>query len=661
MVARFAAHQATNSLAVAYVEADGDLWTTAADGSGTPAQLATAVVDFAYRSAGDLILYTGETETPGLQELFNVPADASAAAAKLSGAYVADVDGFALTPSGSEALFRRAATLFTVPADGSGSATMVTALDPLPTIEFLSFSSSEERVVFTLAEPNPELPLQVRLYSTPLDGSQAPTLLNRPLDVQFYRIPPVPGRMVYKSFELIWSTSARGDTPVLLTPHDFALSFSLQPHRPSFYPDGEDIAYIESTEVPLIGNLLVTAVDGSETAQMVSSQAYIGYRTSSDSNYLVFRAFRFGGVGLSSASTTSLIEVDIGGPVPVGSDVTRFEVAQDSQNVVFMGDLDTPGQFELFSTPIGGAPLRTKLNSPLDPGHDVFDFVIDNTNQRVLYTAQQGSSAILLYSVPIDASAAPTTISTMGTGPVFSMQVSPDDSHVVYHRGGLYAAPLPSGTPLELNSPLVAGGQIESYQVTGNSQVVLYTADQDTDGTVELYAASISVSQLSQKISGSMTAGGNVISFTPHPVLDRIVYRADQDSDGTIELYRTTSTGAGIRKLSPPLVPAGNVTLAKLDPQSDSAIFMADAYEDEVFELFAAPLLGPRPARPLNGRLSPGGDVVQFDFQPGGENVYYRADQDLDEAIELYIAPLFQRADRASGPQGNPTILLPQR
>lgn len=98
-------------------------------------------------------------------------------------------------------------------------------------------------------------------------------------------------------------------------------------------------------------------------------------------------------------------------------------------------------------------------------------------------------------------------------------------------------------------------------------------------------------------------------------------------------------------------------------------LYVADQDEDDVFELFSAPLDGSTPAVKLNAPLVSGGDVILSEppyspnaswpqVTPDGRSVVYRADQDLDDVFELYGVPIDGsrapvKLSQALGPDGD--------
>ena len=53
----------------------------------------------------------------------------------------------------------------------------------------------------------------------------------------------------------------------------------------------------------------------------------------------------------------------------------------------------------------------------------------------------------------------------------------------------LYLTTIVGGTPVKINPPILAtGGNVENFQFSPNSQVLVYQADQELDNKFELYS-----------------------------------------------------------------------------------------------------------------------------------------------------------------------------
>ncbi|MEJ2165075.1 MAG: hypothetical protein P8X90_06065, partial [Desulfobacterales bacterium] len=181
---------------------------------------------------------------------------------------------------------------------------------------------------------------------------------------------------------------------------------------------------------------------------------------------------------------------------------------------------------------------------------------------------------------------------------------------------------------------------------------VVFTADKDTDGVVELYASFNDGTEII-KLSGTMVLGGDVVDFKVSPDGIYVAYVADQDTDGVFELYavpvdKTPAEtavkisgsipigGSGIKEVA---TGTGDYFFAWAPDSSRSSrvAYIADQRFADVFELFTNLPDGSDNVR-VSGDLVAGGDVDAFVWSPQSDRIVYRADQSINDALELYTA-----------------------
>ena len=99
----------------------------------------------------------------------------------------------------------------------------------------------------------------------------------------------------------------------------------------------------------------------------------------------------------------------------------------------------------------------------------------------------------------------------------------------------------PLGAEIKLNLPLASGGNVSTWITTSpNSQWLIYTAEIENAGTIDLYAVPVmGPANESIKINPALVAGGNVSELANRisPGGNWIAYLADQETDGMQELY----------------------------------------------------------------------------------------------------------------------------
>ncbi|MDP7496967.1 MAG: hypothetical protein QGI77_11060, partial [Roseibacillus sp.] len=81
--------------------------------------------------------------------------------------------------------------------------------------------------------------------------------------------------------------------------------------------------------------------------------------------------------------------------------------------------------------------------------------------------------------------------------------------------------------------------------------------------------------------------------------------------------------------------PVGNVQDFEISADSTTVVYRADQDDDEIYEIYGAPIYG-GPSTKLNSGLVPGGDVSDFQISEDSSTVVYVADQDDNGVTELY-------------------------
>ncbi len=336
------------------------------------------------------------------------------------------------------------------------------------------------------------------------------------------------------------------------------------------------------------------------------------------------------------AALASAQSIRLNGPLaqPGSGDVTESRVSPDGAWVVYLADQELDETYDLFSVPSAGGAEPIRLNPTPVVGRSVARFEVAAAGGRVVFLANLERG---LYSVPLDGSAA----------------------------------------ALELFPPLAPDRRIVEFHIDPRGSRVVYTADQDQDEVYELYSAPVDASQGPVRISGSLVPGGDV-AWSPReshvaisPDGTRVLYRADQEQDGAVQLYSAPIEGAALPlRLSGPLVALGGVVDFALSADSRWVVYRANQEQVDSLELFSAPIDGRREALRLHPPLVADGDVGAFTsyfgefiqpdsyrITPDGRRVVYWADQEEEGLFELFSAPIEgfgrQRARRI----GHGTIL----
>ena len=133
-------------------------------------------------------------------------------------------------------------------------------------------------------------------------------------------------------------------------------------------------------------------------------------------------------------------------------------------------------------------------------------FLFTPDGQRLLYGALQDSLLSRgLYSVPLDGHAPPVKLGSSviesGSNGETALQLTPDGQKVLYmaHHGPteLFTVDVEGGVPVIVNGPLAPGRHVGGdswslpFQISTDGREVVYLADHDEQGFLELYAAQL--------------------------------------------------------------------------------------------------------------------------------------------------------------------------
>lgn len=238
-------------------------------------------------------------------------------------------------------------------------------------------------------------------------------------------------------------------------------------------------------------------------------------------------------------------------------------------------------------------------------------------------------------------------------GNIELFKITPDGNMVVYLADQitdgvfeLFSVPVDGGTPIRLNTDLPTNGDVLiseiAFRISPDSNTVLYIAEQNTNSLFELFSVPIT-GGTPTRLNDDLASGGNVIDFAINPDGSRAVYFADQNANNRNELFSVPIMGGTVTQLTD-FSEGGNAlfTSSQIQITSDSntIVYVADPNTDAVNELFSVPITGGTPIR-LNPDLINGGDVGgDFILSPDGNIVVYAADQIADGFREIFAVPI---------------------
>ena len=269
----------------------------------------------------------------------------------------------------------------------------------------------------------------------------------------------------------------------------------------------------------------------------------------------------------------------------------------------------------------------------------VHDATVDNARELWSVRVAGGAPIRLSGLLPVGAS-------------IDDFQISADSQRVVYSvdqettgQTELYSIPIagPEGSWIKLNDTLPAGGDVSHLQISPDSTSVIYLADQTTNNILDAWTVPIDGGTPTKLRPFITLAGSTVYEFSETPISpdgERVAFRANFSDLDKYELWSARVDGTGaVTRINGTMNAGGNVTTLLFSPDSSRVVYRADQQSDEVFELYSVPSAGGSAVK-LNGALTPGGDVGADEISPDSSRVIYRADQQTDEQVELYSVPL---------------------
>jgi hypothetical protein len=302
--------------------------------------------------------------------------------------------------------------------------------------------------------------------------------------------------------------------------------------------------------------------------------------------------------------------VGLSGTLVARGSVTDFALALDATRVAFRADAVFDERFELWSSPIAGG-ARVRLSPELGLGGAVGPFLVTPDSERVVFLADaRVNDQLELYSAPLDGSALAIELdpAATGSGHVQAFSVTPDSTRVAFVGASkLWSVPVDgSGTPLRLDGPLVAGGGVsaEGPWIAAPLGRVLYLADQEIDGLVELWSVPLDGSAPAARVSDPQGGGARGDSLTLTPDGRHVLYLEGTGSiltlapvlgDGPWLALSETSSGA-----------------FELDPFGFRALYLGSDM------LFLTTTDGVKAPRRIDVDAVPDQRVVDLGFTPDG-------------------------------------------
>lgn len=511
-----------------------------------------------------------------------------------------------LTPDGTVAVVQASVSgqkeLCRIASDGSGALAPLTTMDEY--VRESTLSPDGAWVVFQYNGSN-------KLYSVPTDGSAPTALLSGTKGCYSYEITADSQRVVFLN----------GPGQKL---HTTPIDGSSAPVR--LHPASVDVDH--SFHLSADGSLVVWRGD------------------QDDSLYEVYAAPTDG----SGASVT------LNEPLLGGSTASYFGITPDGTSVILAADYGGSGAKTLYRVPGTGGP-GVALDSP-SANKFFLETTVSPDGERVVYRVST-DGVTKLYSVPLDASAAPVRLNAdldPGEGVASDFTIDRNSARVVFRveasglaAGRLHSAPLDGSTPAVALSPALPLGQGVrggGYQV-GVARVG-FLIDTAVPDALELWSAPLDGSAAAMALHPALAPGHALLDFALNATGFLTLFRGDKDIDELVELFIVPLDGSlpparrSVNRKEPTTV--GDVFTYGLSADGATAVY--HAREEEGDDLYAVSLSGAPERLPLNasGFLVPSSSIL---FTPDSTRVVFA------DNTQRYSVPVDASAAPVSiGPRG---------
>jgi len=558
------------------------------------------VVDFKLSSSGTELLF--RATTIGVRTgLYRVPY-AGGTPVELSpplalGAQVpAD---YAFVPGQTHALFRATTGVITDPASSSelwiapldGSTPAVKLSAPLaPGADVLDFRFDGTRVLYRATGASGI----VELFSVPLDLSAPPVSLSAPMlagmTVDDYLLTADGARAVFASNRLdagrrrLWSVAVGGGTPQELDARtlDATVQLALAPAGRVLYA-AEDGSSRGLFLVPTDASAAARRLDGPAVAgSRVTGLAVSGTRAVYVSSEELAETFELRSVPLDVVQPSTRLS-RASEVFTFGGAIGAFGVSPDGSVAVMMTDGAAP---TLYTTSLA-RPEASERSLPSASNATIGELLFTPDSSAFAFTRVSPVGFTWLFGAPTRTQADPVLLAgpTLGAATIRGLAVHPDSTRVFYlaptpaHSAELFSSFLDGREPpVILNGPLISGS----------------------------------------------VASGRVAHFELAADGLNLIYLADQEQVNRVELYSVSSGGGPAFRLNGALGFGEDVLQARIAPDGQRALFVADDVLDNVENLHVVPLDGSAAPLPLTGHASGAHSVSLLAFTRDGASALYR-------------------------------------
>lgn len=333
--------------------------------------------------------------------------------------------------------------------------------------------------------------------------------------------------------------------------------------------------------------------------------------------------------------------------------VIGFQIAPNSQRLVYLDNEANGASDELFATSITGGPI-VKLNDPLPSPLDIrqTDYAITPNSQHVIYKASTSQNSRALYSTSLGGGTPivlnmPLDGFTVGnSAPYPPFYISPDSSTVLYDVR-------PNNTPSDLpyavvSSPVTGGpsttlsepGFVNYYnglRLTPDGQTAIYGVFvSNTHG--ELYKAPVSGGPSTLLTSPSEAGQVWFEDYLISPDSSTLIYRGRAGQAEPDELFRVSLNGGEPVRLNDPSAGAVKAYNFELTHDGQTVLFVGNPQQEgseQFAQLFSVPITGG-----VNTPLTPLMDLPDYKVSPDGKYLVYSSNHANASVVELFSVPV---------------------
>lgn len=427
--------------------------------------------------------------------------------------------------------------------------------------------------------------------------------------------------------------------------------------------DGVHIVFMGDVDEDIFFRLYHTPVEGKNITILspnidseTSFSDYIGFHITPNSSNVVFygalevqNVIRLYSAPITGGTVTTLWDNPSANEgFAIFSDMA---VADDSQYVVFSGDIDVENVTRLYSVPVSGGDVVTlSPNMGEDTSLAIDEFAISPDGSRVVFLGDlEVDGVVRLYSVPIaggDIVTLSQNLSSDTTLSVSEFQISDDSSRVVFvgdteldDEFNIYSVPIDGGEIITLAENVGTESILSEtpFMISQNSSSVVYMGDRSVEGVIRLYSVPTiggEVTLLSHAVSNDSKE--NVISFSINNNSSTVFFWGDTEEDEKYKIYSVPINGGAVTDLYDNAI--NDFAISNND---EYVVCMGQTETTGVFRLFSVPVGGDEVVLLSHDTGSNKNlEVLEYAISPDNLRVVFRGDTEEDEVTNIYSVPI---------------------